>query len=73
MDDQRHEGRPLGSYIGRYDMRTFDFRRWFIVPSLLFSSDRMWVDESTARVYAVVDGHLFRFPLPKDVYEDWKQ
>jgi len=51
--------------IGLYDPMTQKFVSKMTVPSIQFSSMEMWVDEKTALIYFVYDGHLLRVPLPK--------
>lgn len=50
--------------VGRYDTKSFVFRRAMSVPSLRFGSDQMWVDEQEGKVYVVYRGHLLRMALP---------
>jgi len=33
------------------------------IPEILFSSERMWVDEASRRIYLAYHGHLLRLPL----------
>jgi hypothetical protein len=64
--------RVVYTMLGRFDMQTLRFRNSIPIDSLDFDSDQVWVDESTRRIYVVYRGHLLRLPLPKEVYDDWK-
>lgn len=56
-----------GSWLCRFDLRTFKVRTRSWLPALRVDSDKVWVDERSSRAYVVFDKMLFRFPLPADL------
>ena len=52
--------------VGRYDARAFSFKPLMEIPEIYFTSEMMWVDEATQRIYLAYNGHLLRLPLAVD-------
>ena len=58
------------SFVGRYDLRHYDFLNTFHLPGLHCDSNSVRMDEAGGWVYLISDGHLFRLPLPPEVLTD---
>lgn len=50
--------------VGRYDTKGFVFHPVLSLPSLLFSSAELWIDEHESKIYIAYNGHLLRVSLP---------
>ncbi len=49
--------------VGRYNLKDSSFQPSLVVPSLVFDSLSMWVDQAGATVYIVYEGQLLRLPF----------
>ena len=59
-----------GTSLGRYDTKELRWLNRQTIPSLHLETKDIMVDEHEGKIYAVDRGHLLRFPLPPDIYDD---
>jgi len=50
--------------VGRYDAHSFKFTSVRELPSIMFTSNVMWVDESAGKLYIAYNGHLLAVAFP---------